>query len=548
MVQQQSSLSMAGTALGALTRPIMRPMRAGLIAATALGALASAASADAQTIRAVMHSGLRVLDPIITTAYITRDHGYMIYDTLFALDENFNVKPQMAEDWSKSEDGLTWTITLRDGLKFHDGAPVTAEDAIASIKRWGQRDSMGQKLMDFIDEMSAPDDKTIEISLKEPYGLVLNSLAKPSSNVPFIMPKRLAETPSTEPVPEQIGSGPFRWVGDEYQPGVRAVYEKFEEYVPREEEPSWASGGKDVKIDRVEWVVVADDQTSLNALLSGEIDFWESPPSDLLPILENNEDITVKNLNELGFQTISRMNFLYPPFDDKKVRQAAMMAMSQQDTLDALVGNPDLYQLCGAMFVCGTPLETDVGSEAVVEGTGMEQAKKLLEESSYDGAPVVVMHPTDVSTLRSQPVVGAQALRDAGFTVDLQAMDWQTLVGRRASQAPIGEGGWNMFFTNWVGADVFNPLVNNMVNGGGKEASWFGWPDLPEADKLRDEYARAETPEQQQQIAEKLQKLAYDEVMYVPLGQYIVPDAWSTRLDGVLEGPAPYFWNISKSE
>lgn len=528
-------------------RPASR-LRNALLAATALGAAALAAPADAQTVTAVKHSALRVLDPIVTTAYMSRNHGYMVFDTLFALDENFEAQPQMVDAWEANADNTEYTFTLRDGLMFHDGEPVTSEDAIASIARWGERDAMGQKLMDFVDEMVAVDDKTFKMMMTEPYGLVVDSLAKPSSNVPFIMPKRLAETPSTEPIPEQIGSGPFVFVEEEFQPGVRTVYEKFEDYVPRDEPSSWAAGGKVVKVDRVVWEVLPDDQTTLNALMAGEVDYWESPPADLLPILEGNPELNVRNLNALGYQTISRMNFLHPPFDDPQIRRAAMLSMDQQDTLDALVGNPDLYQKCGAMFVCGTPLETDVGSEHVVEGTGMEEARRLLEESDYDGTPVVVMHPTDVGTLRTQPVVGAQALRDAGFTVDLQAMDWQTLVGRRASQAPIGEGGWNMFFTNWVGADVFNPLVNNMVNGRGAEGGWFGWPDVPKAEELRDAYARAATLEERQEIAEELQALAYEEVMYVPLGQYFVKTAWRDELDGVLDGPAPFFWNVSKSE
>ncbi len=532
-----------------LDRPLGKRLRrggGGLALAAALAAMAM--PADAQTIRAVKHSALRVLDPIITTAYITRNHGYMIYDTLFALDENYEVTPQMVDEWSTSEDGLTWTFTLRDGLKFHDGADVTSEDVIASVKRWGSRDGMGQVLMDYIEDFTAVDDKTFEINLKKPYGLVLDSLAKPSSNVPFIMPKRLADTPASEAVPEQIGSGPFRFVADEFQPGVKTVYEKFEDYVPREGEASWASGGKDVKVDRVEWVVMSDDQTALNALMSGEIDYWESPPWDLLPIMEANPELTARVQNKLGSTTIGRMNWLHPPFDDKEVRQAAMLAMAQEDVLAGMVGNPDYYQLCGAMFVCGTPLETDAGAAPVLEKDDMEAAKAKLEESGYDGTPVVLMHPTDVVTLRTQPVVAAQALRDAGFNVDLQAMDWQTLVGRRASQAAPADGGWNMFFTTWVGADVFNPLVNNMVNGRGAEGGWFGWPDLPEAEELRVAYAEASSPEEQKKLAEELQQLAYDEGMYIPLGQYVVPAVWSNRLEGVLDAPAPLFWNISKSE
>ena len=522
--------------------------RMSLFSAALAGLAMMSGAVDAQTLRAVKHSDLRVLDPILTTAYMSRNHGYMIFDTLYALDSDLVPQPQMVDSHEVSEDGLIYTFTLRDGLKFHDGADVTGEDVAASIKRWGERDGMGQVLMSFVESMAQGDSPNqFVINLKEPYGLVIDSLAKPSSNVPFIMPKRLAETPSTEPIPEQIGSGPFKWVADEYQPGVIAVYEKFEDYVPRDEPASWASGGKVVKVDRVEWVVMADDQTALNALQAGEIDYWESPPSDLLPILDANPDVTVKNLNALGFQTIMRPNTLNAPMDDPKIRKAAIAAVNQKDVLDALVGNPDLYKICGAMFVCDTPLASDVGSETLTQGNGMDQAKALLEEAGYDGTPIVVMHPTDVSTLRSQPVVVAQAMRDAGFTVDLQAMDWQTLVGKRASQASIADGGWHMFMTNWVGADVFNPLVNNMVNGKGPDGGWFGWPDLPKLEELRTAYATAATLEEQKGLAEEIQALAYEEGIYAPIGQYFVPTAWSNNLEGVLDAPAPLFWNISKN-
>lgn len=523
-------------------------VRPSLFAAALASFAMMSGAVDAQTLRAVKHSDLRVLDPILTTAYMSRNHGYMIFDTLYALDSDLVAQPQMVASHEVSEDELTYTFTLRDGLTFHDGADVTGEDVAASIKRWGERDGMGQVLMSFVESMEQGENPNqFVINLKEPYGLVIDSLAKPSSNVPFIMPKRLADTPSTEAIPEQIGSGPFKWVPDEYQPGVIAVYEKFEEYVPRDEPASWAAGGKEVKVDRVEWVVMADDQTALNALQAGEIDYWESPPSDLLPILDANPEVTVRNLNALGYQTIMRPNTLNAPMDDPKIRKAAIASVKQKDVLDALIGNPDLYSLCGAMFVCNTPLATDVGSETLTEGNGMDQAKALLQEAGYDGTPIVIMHPTDVSTLRSQPVVVAQAMRDAGFTVDLQAMDWQTLVGKRASQASIADGGWHMFMTNWVGADVFNPLVNNMVNGKGPDGGWFGWPDVPKLEELRMSYATAGTLQEQQKLAEEIQVLAYEEGVYAPIGQYFVPTAWSNGLEGVLDAPAPLFWNISKN-
>jgi peptide/nickel transport system substrate-binding protein len=511
-------------------------------------ALAMSAPVDAKTITAVMHSDLRVIDPGMTTAYITRDHGYMVYDTLLAMDSNFKIQPQMA-DWKVSDDKLTYTFTLRDGLKWHDGTPVTAEDCVASLKRWGKNDGMGQKLMDFTASLEATDAKTITLKLKEPYGLVLESIGKPSSLVPFMMPKRLAETPPGKPIPEQIGSGPFKFVQAEFQPGVKAVYEKNKDYVPRKEPPSWTAGGKVVKVDRVEWITMPDAQTAVNALQSGDIDFMENPSFDLLPVLAGNPDLKIETLNTLGFQTLGRMNFLYPPFDNVKVRRAAFMAMNQKDVLDALVGNPEYYKICGAVFVCGTPLASDVGSESLVKGNGMAEAKKLLAESGYDGTPVVIMAPGDVVTLKAQPIVAAQLLREAGFKVDVQATDWQTVVTRRASQKPPKEGGWNMFFTNWVGADVLNPVANVSVGGRGKNGGWFGWSDDPKMEALRDAFVRASTPEEQKKIAADIQKEVYDQVIYIPLGQYLAPSVWRKSLTGVLDGPAtPIFWNIDKSE
>src|SRR4030081_1786636 len=424
-----------------------RPMIAAALSVAALSvALTPPAMAAGKTISAVMHADLRT-PGMMTTAYIVRDFGYMIFDTLLAQDSNFKIQPQMAE-WKVSDDKLTYTFTLRDGLKWHDGAPVTAEDCVASLKRWGRNDGMGQKLMDFTANLEATDEKTITLKLKEPYGLVLESIGKPSALVPFMMPKRMAETPPGQQIKEQIGSGPFKFVQAEFQPGVKAVYEKNTDYVPRKEPPSWTSGGKVVKVDRVEWVTMADAQTAVNALQSGDIDFMENPSWDILPVLAANPDLKVETLNKLGFQTLGRMNFLFPPFDNVKVRRAALMALNQKDVLDALVGNPEYYKICGAFFVCGTPLATEEGSESLVKGNGMAEAKKLLAESGYDGTPIVIMAPGDVVTLKAQPVVAAQQLRDAGFKVDLQATDWQTVVTRRASQKPPQGGRWDMVFTN----------------------------------------------------------------------------------------------------
>ncbi|WP_425248610.1 ABC transporter substrate-binding protein [Chelativorans salis] len=531
-------------------RSLGRGAALGLLAGAVLMAGSSMATipavAEGKTVTAVMHSGLRVLDPIITTAHITRNHGYMIYDVLVAVDENFEPQPQMA-DWAISDDNLVYTFTLRDGLTFHDGNPVTAADAVASLRRWGKRDSGGQLLFDVTESLEAKDDKTLVWTLKSPFPALLEIVGKQSAVPPFIMPERVASGSADEAITDYTGSGPFVFVEEEYQPGVSVTYRKFDDYVPREEPASWMAGGKNVKVDEVKWVTMPDAQTAINALMSGEIDYLEQVQIDLLPILETSENVTVETRDELGYQTIGRMNFKYPPFDNVKVRQAAMMALSQEDVLGTLIGNPDYYTICGAIFGCGTPLADESGSETLTSGGDIEGAKKLLEEAGYDGTPVVLMQPTDVVSLTAQPVVAAQALRQAGFNVDMQPMDWQTLVTRRASQAEPSEGGWNMFFTNWMVPEINSPLISPMLNGRGDDA-WFGWPKDDEIEALRAEFIAADTSEKQKEVASKIQKHTLENVLYIPLGQYASPQARSNKLTGMIPSPVPVFWNIEKAD
>ena len=523
---------------------VRRGIRWTAMAAVAAAVIAAPAGARAEkVIKAVMTTPVRVLDPIFTTAYAARDHGYMVFDTLFAVDEHFKVQPQMVDHYEVSPDKLTYTFTLRDGLKFHDGAPVTSADCIASIKRWGAVDGMGQKLMDFSKDWVAVNAKTFKLELKEPYGLVLESLGKPSSNVPFIMPARIAATDAHEQIKEQIGSGPFKFVADEFRPDTKVVYVKNPDYVPRKEAPSWGAGGKVVKVDRVEQLNITDPQTIVNALISGEIDFIETAPIDLLSVLQKEPKVKIENVNPLGFTNMARMNQLYPPFDNPKIRQAVLHAVNQEDYLEAQIGNAEYYKKCKAMFVCGTPLATDVGAP---EKPDLELAKKLLKEGNYDGTPVVVMQPTDIGILAPLAPVTVQAMRAIGMKVDMQSMDWQTLVGRRAKQDPPAQGGWNMFHTTWVNADMLTPVQNLGVNGRGKVGGWFGWPKDDEVEKLRDAFVRTTDPAQQKDIAAKIQKLAYDDVMWIPGGIYYQPSAWRTNLTGVVKAPVPFFWNIDK--
>jgi len=516
-----------------------------LAAAAALMAVCAAPAVPAQAetvLRVIPHADLKNLDPIWTTAYISRNHGYLIYDTLFAMDENFKPQPQMVDTWNVSEDKLTWTFTLRDGLKFHDGAPVTPADVIASLERWGVRDGMGQQLMGVMDEMVAVDDKTFRFKLKEPYGLVLESIGKISSNVPFIMPKRVAETDPFKQIEDYTGSGPFVFVKEEWVPGSKVVYRKFADYVPRSEEPNAASGGKVAKVDRVEWIYFPDQTTAMNALINGEVDYFEAPANDLMPILEAAEGITVEINDPLGNIGFARFNHLLPPFDKAEVRRAATMAMKQEDYMQGAVGDQKFWKTCYSVFPCGTPLENDAGSDVMKAGD-LDKAKAALEAAGYDGTPVVIMQPTDIPLLSAFSLITAEKLRKIGMTVEVQAMDWSTLTSRRAKREPVSEGGWNMFHTWWIGADVIDPMA--IAFSGNPEKGWFGWPTDAELEAARAAFAKAGSLEEKQEIAKKVQERLWAIGASGQLGQFFVPVAYRSNVKGLIKSPVQFFWNMS---
>jgi len=511
-----------------------------------VAAAAFAAPAYAQTtLKVALHSDLKIVDPIWTTALISTHHGNMVYDTLFALDDKFEVKPQMVDKWEVSPDKLTWTFTLRDGLEWHDGKPVTAEDCVASIKRWAAKDTMGQKLMSVVADLSVPDAKTIKMVLKEPYGLVLESLGKSSSNVPFMMPKRVADGDPNTQITEATGSGPFIFKKDEWKPGEKAVYVKNPKYKPRAEPASALSGGKVVKVDRVEWITIPDQQTQVNALLNGEIDLIETVPHDLLPLLQKDKSIKVMVVNKAGRQYEMRFNVLHKPFDNAKVREAVLYALDQKPFLEANVGNPDYYLMCKSLFPCGSPLETTKGWEDKVSGN-VAKAKELLKEAGYDGTPIVLLHQTDTAGHNQLATVARPQLEAAGFKVDLQSMDWQTLVARRAKKDPVGQGGWSAFFTSWGSPDVTNPVSAAFINAACDKAT-FGWPCDEAIEKLRDAFAKETDPAKQKAIAEQVSvRLSGAYPTFAPLGQFTAATALRANISGLLPTPSLALWNVEK--
>ncbi|MFO1349343.1 MAG: ABC transporter substrate-binding protein [Gammaproteobacteria bacterium] len=513
-----------------------------------LAALTLAAHAES-ILRLVPQADLKNLDPIWTTAAITQNHGYMVYDVLFAMDSHGQPQPQMVDTWSASADGMHYTFQLRPGMKWHDGTPVTAKDVVASLNRWGKRAADGKALIGRTASLKALDDLGFELTLKERFGPVIEVLANPALP-PFIMREKEALTDPFEQVKEIIGSGPFVFAKDEWVPGAKVVYRKFNDYKPRPEPADGFAGGKVVKIDRVEWVYIPDANTATQALLRGEVDAYEQPVYDLLPLLAADPDIVVQVLDPLGKMGHIRPNHLHPPFNDVRARQALALLVDQKQFLAAMVGNPLYEKVCFAIFLCGSALETDAYSEGYYRESNIEKAKRLFKEAGYNGETIVVLQPTDQQVIGAIALMTAQLLRQAGVNVDLQAMDWSTLTSRRTKKDKPGPGspGWHIFTTWWSGIPMSNPITSPPLVTTCDGANWFGWPCDEITEKLRADFIAASSDAERKGIAKTLQKRYYEFIPYVNTGQYVAPVAWRKSLKGVPNATLFVAWNIEKSE
>jgi peptide/nickel transport system substrate-binding protein len=496
---------------------------------------------DNRVLRVVPQADLEILDTVWSTAATTRNHGYMIYDTLFGMDSRGAIAPQMVDAYDVSSDRKTWTFTLRPGLEFHDGTTVTSDDVIASLQRWTQRDSMGLVMRSFVERWEVVDTNTFRILLKEPYGLMLETLSKTVGSAPFIMPKRVAATPPDRQIDDQTGSGPFMFKRDEWRPGEKIVYIKNARYKARAETPDGSAGGKVAKLDRVEWVVIKDPHTQASALAAGEVDLIELPPFEQYSFFKADRGIQLVELNPLGFQIFLRFNHLGPPFDNPKVRQAAMAALNQPEFLKILVNSPDLYRVCFSVFPCGTSYFTTKGMDFIAS-PDPARARRLLQESGYDGTPVLIMQPADQAILARIPLVAAQMLRQIGFKVIVESMHYNALLSRRATRH-----GWSVFITFSYLAQQMDPVVNLSLSGACEKA-WFGWPCDPDLEKLRGDFARAEDEKERRSIAERIQVRAMEIGAVVPLGEYSAYVAARKSVNGFVPALGGLvLWNVEKN-
>jgi len=523
--------------------------RFSLLGAAALLALGAATAPQAQaqpkptTLRMVPHADLKTLDPLFNTAYITRNHGYMVFDTLFAQDSHGQPKPQMVQSWTTSPDGKSWTFTLRPGLKFNDGTPVTAEDCVASLQRWAKKDTLGQAMMAAGAELAATSADTFTLTLKQPFGQVLDALAKPSGMPPFILPKRLALTDPNTQVTEMVGSGPFLFKRDEWVPGNKVVYVKNPAYVPRAEPADGLAGGKVAKVDRVEWIYIPDGNTATAALMNGEVDMIEQTTPDFLPVLESNPDITLST--SVASQGMVIVNSLHPPFDKPQARQALYYLVNQKEMVSA-IGYPEKYRVdyCPTLYICGSPLATDAGAAPYAK-TDLARAKQLLQEAGYQGEKVVLLYPTDHISAPAVMVM-AQNMKKAGINVDLQSMDWASLAARRLKKDPPAQGGWNVFLT-WGGYfDASTPVTNPWLSAACGN-SLPGWPCDKELDTLRTQWIQETDAAKRKEIAAQLQARAYQTVPYVMWGEFKpVSAVRGLKHTELMKTGIPVMWNVEK--
>lgn len=503
-----------------------------------------AAVAQSTTLRIATHADLKILDPVWTTAAITRNHGYAIYDTLFGLDAHGEIRPQMVESYRVSDDARTWTFTLREGLEFHDGQPVTSADVVQSIRRWGQRDVLGQVMMAALGELGPLDEKTFTMRFDRPFRMVLEALAKPSASALFIMPRAVAATPADQRITSTVGSGPYIFKADEYRPGERVVYVRNPRYRPRPEPPDGTAGGKVVRIDRMEWVSLRDPQTQANALINGEIDLLEWVPADQYDTLRRQSGIELYSGDAVGSFAL-HLNRRVPPFDDARIARAALLSINQDALLKAQLHSSELYRANPSIFPRGSPYFSAEASE-FTGAPQFDKARALLKEAGYAGQPIVFLDPSNFSMVNRLPQVMAALLRHVGFVVDLQPMDWSTLLARRTVKKPATQGGWNAFVTGWLMADNLNPLFFPPLSGRGEDG-WYGWNDDEELEVLKTRFVEAGDAAQRKTIAARMQRRAFEDGAFAPLGEFKLLSAFRRgRLSGLITAPVNVLWGVEK--
>jgi peptide/nickel transport system substrate-binding protein len=514
-------------------------------AAAALAAPSVSRGAANAPLKFIPQSDLTILDPIVTTVYTARNHGFMVFDTLFGMDSRYQMQPQMLEGYTVEDDGRRWKLVLREGLLWHDGEKVLARDCAASIRRWAARDGIGGLLMARTDELAAINDRTIQFRLKKPFQILPYALGKISTPMCAMMPERFASTDPFKAVTEMVGSGPFRFKADEWVSGSRAVYTKFDRYRPRDEvSTGWTAGGKVVHFERVEWHVSPDDGTSASAMRTGELDWWELPTADLLPVLRQSGKIRVEIKDRNGTLGFMKMNNLQPPFNNAAIRRALLGAVVQSDYMTAIAGEDrSMWRDGVGIFTPSTDMASDAGMEVLNSPRDMAKVRAAIKEAGYNNERTVLLAPSDPHYRKAMADVAAGMLQSAGFNLEVQSLDWGTAIVRRENKQPVDKGGWSALCTTANGLDMQTPLLHFLRTTG--EKAWFGWTDSPRIEELRAAWVDAPDLAAQKQIAADIQRQCWVDVPHLPVGIWYQPMAWQNTIDGIPDG-FPLFWGARR--
>ncbi len=517
-----------------------------LLAAPAQAQPAQAQPAlDPAPLRISLDGELQILDPVITSAYLTRNFALMVFDQLIAQDSTGAYKPQMLEGWTVSPDNMRYDFTLRDGLEWHDGTPVTAEDCVASIRRWGARDGMGRLMLAATASLEVVDSKRFRLTLARPFGFVIQALGKSSSNIPVMMPARLAATDPTKPIPEVIGSGPYRFAAAEFRPGDRAVFLHNPRYRPRAEPADGTAGGKVVHFARADFVSIPDVATKVAALQRGEVDYIQRAPFDYLAAMRRDPNIRVaRGAGAPQFMGVVVLNQSQPPFDKPLVRQAVQQLMDQSEFMAALGLPADMHMAqCLSVFTCGSPYDNAAGAEPLRQPS-LARARALLREAGYANEPIVVLQSTDVPVINTISLVTIDRLRQAGFNVQVRATDWSSVAQQRWSRSPVGNGGWSVLPLIWAAEDLATPLSNYPIANNCQ--NFPGWACDEATTGLLARFGAAIGLPAQRAVAAEIQGRAHAAVSLSLAGQFTVPPAWRSNLTGLIENPVPIFWNVRR--
>jgi len=516
-------------------------------ASVALAAPAVRAAGNPKVLKFVPQADIALLDPHFSSALVTRNHSHMVYDQLYGVDDAARPRPQMAEGHVVEDDGKTWKITLREGLRFHDGQPVLARDAVASLKRWAKRDVYAISVFGQVDELTALSDTVLQFRLKRPFRLLADLLGKPTPYSSAIMPERLASVAPGQQVSEIVGSGPYKFVARERVPGSLAVYERNAVYVPRTDGPPVGTAGPKVAhFDRVEWHTIPDPATAAGALQAGEVDWWEQPTSDLLPLLRKQSDLTVDIVDTLGYMGVLRFNHLYPPFDNVGVRRALMGAFSETDMMQAVAGeDTSMWKAGVGIFNPMSAVANDAGMEVLNSPRDLGKVKQDLAAAGYNGEKFVFLVPTDLPAINAMSEVAADVFHRLGMNMDYQALDWATVAQRLLSQEPLDKGGWSLNANYAPGFSAMSPAAHSFLRGIGKQAL-FGWPTMPKVEELRGAWIDSTDPDEQKRICREIQLQAFQDVPYVPMGSFFFASAYRNDLTGILKGGVAQFTNVRR--